>query len=137
MEPPRFLALFNQPIPKQTVGRRDVTNVPDQALALLNDPFVLAMSEHWGRRLIADGSISAEERVAKMLEAALARPAHADEVSRLVRLVRRSAELRRPHAAELRSAELRSADGDLLTCQAAWQDAAHAVFNLKEFLYVP
>ena len=40
MEPSRFLALFNQPIPKQTVGRRDVSNVPDQALALLNDPFV-------------------------------------------------------------------------------------------------
>ena len=45
MEPPRFLALFNQPIPKQTVGRRDVSNVPDQALAMLNDPFVVAMAE--------------------------------------------------------------------------------------------
>ncbi len=63
MEPSRFLALFNQPIPKQTVGRRDVSNVPDQALALLNDPFVTAMSKHWSERLVTDGATSPEQRI--------------------------------------------------------------------------
>lgn len=128
MEPPRFLALFNQPIPKQTVGRRDVSNVPDQALAMLNDPFVVAMAEHWSRHLIADGAPSAEVRVARMLAEALARPARPAEVAGVVELVRRSAELRHTGSGD--------AQDDLLSCQAAWQDAAHAIFNLKEFVYV-
>jgi len=124
MEPPRFLALFNQPIPKQTVGRRDVTNVPGQALALLNDPFVIAMSTHWSQQLISDDAKSPEERVQRMLHVALGRPARANEVTSLVQLVRRTA-------------KLRGNTGDLLAYQPAWQDAAHAIFNLKEFLYVP
>ena len=123
MEPPRFLALFNQPIPKQTVGRRDVSNVPDQALALLNDPFVVAMSKHWSERLVTDGITSPEARLRRMLETARARPARTDEIASLLQLTRRSA-------------ELRGEAGELLMCQPAWQDAAHAIFNLKEFLYV-
>lgn len=125
MEPPRFLALFNQPIPKLTVGRRDVTNVPDQALAMLNDPFVLAMARHWSERLMQDGAASPQERAGRMFAAALARPPRQAEIERLVRLVRASA--------QLRGADSRA----VLACQAAWQDAAHAIFNLKEFIYVP
>ena len=125
MEPPRFLALFNQPIPKQTVGRRDVTNVPDQALALLNDPFVIALAAHWSKQLIADKARSPKERAERMLAAALARPPKPEETERLLKLVRRSAELRGESKASL------------LNCQLAWQDAAHAIFNLKEFIYVP
>lgn len=123
MEPPRFLAVFNQPLPKQTVGKRDVTNVPDQALALLNDPFVNAMAEHWSKQLLNDGAKTPDERASAMLNAAFSRPASPQEVARLVDFVRRTAEL----------------DGkadDLMQNVAAWKSAAHAVFNLKEFLYV-
>jgi hypothetical protein len=59
-----------------------------------------------------------------MLEAALARPARREEVEGLVKLVRTAA-------------ELRGAQGDVLQTQRAWQDAAHAIFSLKEFIYVP
>jgi mono/diheme cytochrome c family protein len=142
MEPPRFLAIFNQPLPKQTVGRRDVTNVPDQALALLNDPFVVAMAKHWSERQMSDGATSVERRAAAMLQRGLSREPRPDEVERLVRLVERSVEL---HAGQSAVAgapdggagdEARDAD-TLLQCQPAWQDAAHAIFNLKEFVYVP
>src|SRR5262249_20060755 len=47
MEAPRFLSAFNFPGGKVTQGRRDVTNVPAQALALLNDPFVLQQAGVW------------------------------------------------------------------------------------------
>lgn len=124
MEPPRFLAIFNQPIPLLTVGRRDVTNVPDQALALLNDPFVVAMAKHWSERLVKDGVTTPEHRAAKMFASAFARPATDAEVERLVRLARRSAELRK-------------VNGDaLMTSPDVWQDVGHAIFNLKEFIYV-
>jgi hypothetical protein len=60
-----------------------------------------------------------------MLETALSRPATPEEVTELSQLL-------------LNSAKLRSVPPDqLLTHQALWQDAAHAVLNLKEFLYVP
>ena len=125
MDPPRFLALFNQPIPKLATGRRDVTHVPDQALAILNDPFVIAMARHWSERLAKDGATSAEDRAARMLESALARPASPEETARLVKLVSQSA--------ALRGAKTQT----LLDCQPAWQDVAHAIFNLKEFIHVP
>jgi hypothetical protein len=125
MEPPRFLALFNQPIPKLTVGRRDVTNVPDQALALLNDPFVLAMARHWGGRVLRDGAASPEQRARQMFATALGRPPRAEEAARLVKLAKLTAVLRGAEAQPL------------LKCQPAWQDVAHAIFNVKEFIYVP
>lgn len=124
MEPPRFLAIFNQPLPKQTVGRRDVTNVPDQALAMLNDPFVVEIARQWSQRLMNDGATCAQQRAASMIQAALSRPARPDETEALARLVQQVA-------------EQRQCSNDLLTQSAVWQDAAHAVFNLKEFLYVP
>lgn len=124
METPRFLALFNQPIPKQTMGRRDVTNVPDQALALLNDPFVVEMAKHWSQRLLNEGTTTVEERAAKMIEVAFARSVKPNEVEALVGLLRSSA-------------QARGSTSDLMSDTAAWQDAAHAVFNLKEFIYVP
>ncbi|MEX0728760.1 MAG: PSD1 and planctomycete cytochrome C domain-containing protein [Planctomycetaceae bacterium] len=124
MEPPRFLALFNQPIPKFTTGRRDKTNVPDQALALLNDPFVVGMAEFWSTQLMTDGATSAAERAERMFAKAFARPPRPDETARLVHLVEKSAEIRGANAESL------------LECQPAWQDAAHAIFNLKEFIYV-
>jgi len=146
MEPPRFLAIFNQPLPKQTVGRRDVTNVPDQALALLNDPFVVAMARHWSERQMMDGATSVEQRAGAMLQRALSREARPDEVGRLVQLVQRSAELHAgtPAVAGAPDGGAGGATGgaagdaaSLLRCQPAWQDAAHAIFNLKEFVYVP
>jgi hypothetical protein len=124
MEPPRFLALFNQPLPLLTVGKRDVTNVPDQALALLNDPFVLAMAKHWSERIVKDDSTTLEQRAEKMFAVALSRPATTAEVDRLVRLAQRSGELRKVN----RDSLLKSAD--------VWQDVGHAILNLKEFIYV-
>src|SRR4030095_4842173 len=60
MEPPKFLATFNQPTPKIPTGRRDVTTVPAQALAMLNDPFVAGQAEYWAQRLIATPQASPE-----------------------------------------------------------------------------
>ncbi len=124
MEPPKFLALFNQPIPKLTVGRRDTTNVPDQALALLNDPFVIAMAKHWSERVLKNKAASPEQRVQQMFTAAFARSPRPDETARLLKLAQRSAEV---HGVEA---------GVLLSSQPVWQDVAHAIFNLKEFIYV-
>ncbi|MBI2424017.1 MAG: DUF1553 domain-containing protein [Candidatus Hydrogenedentes bacterium] len=124
MEPPKFLALFNQPIPKQTTGRRDTTNVPDQALALLNDPFVIAMAQHWSEEVLKDGAASAEARVQAMFSTAFGRSPAPDEAERFSMFVQVCAQQRGADPAAL------------LACQPVWQDVAHAIFNLKEFIYV-
>ncbi len=124
MEPPRFLALFNQPIPKATTGKRDVTSVPDQALALLNDPFVLAMARHWSTRALQDDAATPEARAAQMFAAALGRPPRSEETARLLELARRCAGLRGEES------------DDLMPSATAWQDVAHAIFNLQEFIHV-
>ena len=66
MEGPKFLEAFNFPGGKVTQGRRDITNVPAQALALLNDPFVLQQADLWAAKLIAEPHGSPSERIDAM-----------------------------------------------------------------------
>jgi hypothetical protein len=121
MEGPAFLETFDFPLPLAGRGRRDVTNVPAQALTLLNDPFVIEIARRWGAKFAAE-TTTPEQRIDNMFRRALARPASPAEQQRF-----------RGLAAELASLH----KANLLTSEAVWKDVAHAVFNLKEFLYVP
>ena len=125
MEGPRFLCVFNFPEAKVPVGRRDVTNVPAQALTLLNDPFVLDQANVWAARLVKQTGDTPATRIAGMFEVLLARKAAAAEVAGTERLLHRLAEAQgvTPEA--------------ILTSQPLWKDLAHTLFNLKEFLYIP
>ena len=125
MEGPRFLGSFNLPGGKITQGRRDVTNVPGQALTMLNDRFVLQQSEFWAQRLIADESGSTVARINAMFDQALGRPPTVVELERFVHFVETLTKLH--HG-------LREPIPEQVT---VWSDVAHAVFNLKEFIYIP
>jgi len=125
MEAPHFLGVFDFPGCKVTQGRRDVTNVPAQALALLNDPFVLQQAEVWAKRLVTRKDASAAERIGHMFQAALGRPPSKEELARFEEAIRTLAELHQvPREATLSSHPL-------------WKDVAHAMYNLKEFIYIP
>jgi hypothetical protein len=125
METPSFLGAFNLPGGKVTQGRRDVTNVPAQALALLNDPFAIQQAEVWAKRLVAQGTERPGERIERMFQTALGRPPHAEERSRFERALDRIAAVRGV------------ADAGVMQNQAVWTDLAHAMFNMKEFIYIP
>lgn len=125
MEPPRFLDVFDFPGGKVTQGRRHVTNVPAQALALLNDPFVVQQAELWGKRLLAGKESSLAERIERMFETGLGRSPDNEEQGRFAEAALRFAEL---HGVGPRA---------ILESQAVWQDMAHTMFNLKEFIYIP
>ncbi|MDA1053634.1 MAG: PSD1 and planctomycete cytochrome C domain-containing protein [Planctomycetota bacterium] len=124
MEPPRLLALFNQPEPKISTGQRDVTNTPAQSLALLNDPFVEQQAKHWATRLIEVDHRTAADRVTYMCEVALGRPATAEELARWSLMVDDLASLHKV------------APDEQMASVAVWKDVAHTIFNLKEFLYI-
>ena len=125
MAMPKFLSAFDQPLPRMTRGRRDVTNLPRQALTMLNDPFVHAMAENWAQRLIRIPGQSVNRRLDHMFQAALARPATEVEKLQFGGLV---ADLGR----------LRGLSDDALIEDAdLWKDVAHALFNLTEFVHLP
>lgn len=124
MEPPRLLALFNQPPPKIPTGTRDVTNTPAQSLALLNDPFVKQQAEAWARKLIAQPHGSVAARVNAMFLAAYGRPPASSETSRWEESIRELTQLHQLGADQV------------LQSHAVWLDVAHAIFNTKEFIYV-
>jgi hypothetical protein len=125
MEAPRFLSAFNLPGGKVTQGRRDSSNSPAQSLALLNDPFVLAMADVWASRLVADGRTSVADRVDALFHEALGRaPSEVDREDCLA-AVRSLATARGISEAEI------------LGSRDVWKDAAHMMFNLKEFIFIP
>ena len=125
MEAPKFLGAFNFPGGKVTQGRRDVTNVPAQALALLNDPFVLQQADVWSQRMLARSGDSIPTRVDTMFQSALGRSPNADEQSRFERAIRQLSDLYQV-----------SAD-NVMNSQAVWKDVAHALFNVSEMIYIP
>jgi hypothetical protein len=127
MDPPKFLTGFNLPDLKLPTGRRDVTNVPSQALIMLNDPFVNAMAKAWAEKL---GKIesSEEEVVRLMFRQAYARDPSDTELQRWLKegrflTAQGGAISNRPEALEKRL----SLEG--------LQALAHAIFNTKEFIY--
>jgi hypothetical protein len=124
MEPPRFLATFNQPTPKIPTGKRDLTNTPAQALALLNDPFVRDQAERWADRLVVMPHATVQERLVDMFSTALGRKPTGDEVSRWAAAVADFSALRDVQPTEV------------LPNAGIWRDVAHALFNTKEFIYV-
>ena len=69
---PMFLA-FDYPIPFSTMGRRSVSNVPAQALTMMNNPFVLQQAELWAKRALANRELTAQERIGRMYVTAFGR----------------------------------------------------------------
>ncbi len=125
MEGPKFLEAFNFPGGKVAQGRRDVTNVPAQALALLNDPFVLQQADVWAQKLVARPEESLDARLDTLFLTALGRLPTSDEHLRLQQAIQQLGELHNV------------SPGEVLKSQAVWKDLAHAMFNTKEFIYIP
>jgi hypothetical protein len=120
MDPPKFLVGFNLPDLKLPTGRRDVTNVPTQALALLNDPLVQALAKHWAARLSQGPETAVEGRIERMFIEAFGRAPDGVERQRWQAALQDLAA---------------SNSGELMKDENAWAHLAHAFFNTKEFIY--
>jgi hypothetical protein len=116
---------FDKPMPTSAIGRRNVSNVPAQALILLNDPFVRQQCERWAERMLADKSLTTEQRLTRMSELAWNRAATKDELGALQALLKMQADTLGIPAAQAETNAL------------VWADAAQVLVNSKEFLFVP
>ena len=122
---PSFLMAFDMPVPFQAMGRRNVTNVPAQALALMNDPFVTSQAVAWAKKTLVQASRPTEARIDGMYREAFARAPTADERTAALEFL--AAQAVRHGVSFL----------DQPTHEAAWADFAHALINTKEFIFVP
>ena len=118
-----LLEAFDAPKPASTRGRRDSTNVPAQALTLLNDPFVIEMSARWATSVVAAGE-EREPRIASMFASAMGRPITSAE-----------AKAARGFIEDLAAEQGVSGPG-IETNPRVWQDFAQSLFCMKEFIYV-
>ena len=108
-----LLLAFDTPAPFSTVGRRTVSNVPAQSLILMNDPFIHQQAGLWARRVLARPG-SMDERLTEMYRSAFGRSPSGDE---------------RKACREFLAGAPTSVE--------AWSDLAHALFNVKEFIFLP
>jgi hypothetical protein len=120
-----LLLAFDTPIPFSTVGRRSVSNVPAQALILMNDPFVYQQAEVWARQVLGQKG-TARDRITAMFLSAFARPPSETELTACLDFLNRQAQLasasrgRQPPVDDL----------------AIWADLAHVLINAREFIFL-
>ena len=126
---PMFVA-FDTPTPFSSMGRRNVSNVPAQALILMNDPLVAELAQAWAKRACEtvplDEHLSPDARV-KWPDARvkwMVMTAFNREASELELTASRA--FLESHAVQN---ELTIRDSVL------WEDFAHALVNKKEFIF--
>jgi Protein of unknown function (DUF1549)/Protein of unknown function (DUF1553)/Planctomycete cytochrome C len=114
-----IMLAFDTPSPFSTVGRRTVSNVPAEALILMNDPFVHQQATLWAKRVMGQVG-SDKERITRMYEDAFSRPPTGDELSACLGFMERQAMTagKKPDDLEV------------------WGALAHTLFNVKEFIFI-
>jgi hypothetical protein len=120
-----LLQAFDAPDAQQCTGRRDVTTVTPQALALLNDPFVRARAGDFANRLLKEAGDKPARSVERAYRLALGRPPTDGEVTAGVEFLARQTRdrtARDPKAADAR--------------RLALTDYCQVLFGLNEFIYV-
>ena len=106
------------------MGRRNVSNVPAQALILLNDPLVVELSKKWASRALEQvpdsGKNDLSKRINLMYLAAFGRPPTPKET------------LAANHYLTSKATEYGVSTKDA----GLWADLAHVLVNTKEFIYL-
>ncbi|MBM4016556.1 MAG: DUF1553 domain-containing protein, partial [Planctomycetes bacterium] len=115
-----FLLAFDFPNPAATCGRRSVSNVPAQSLALMNGELVQSLARRAAERLLAAPPAPVAGQVETLLRSVLGRPPAPGEAALLLAWLERERAARGPAAAAL---EL-------------WTDLAHTLLASKSFRFL-
>jgi len=115
-----LMTAYDTPAPFTTVGARNSSNVPAQALILMNDPFVAEQAQLWAKGVLADTHLSTRDRIQNMYVVAFSREPTVTEASDALAFLDRQA----------------AAYGCSTDDERVWSDLAHVLFNSKEFVFV-
>ena len=118
-----MMMAFDTPQPFSTVGRRTVSNVPGQALIMMNNPLIVEQCQLWAKRLLSEPQ-TREERIRDLYESAFARPPSKQEVNAALAFLTEQAS-----AYQMKP---ESIDQDARP----WADLCHVLLNVKEFVFV-
>jgi hypothetical protein len=116
---PMMLA-YDTPPPASCVGQRNRSNVPAQALIMMNDPFVIEQCRHWAGRALAKADQTPAARINDLYMTAFSRKPTGAEIE----------------AATAFLAEQAAAYGTATDEVSVWADLCHVLVNLKEFVFL-
>ncbi|MEP0345624.1 DUF1553 domain-containing protein, partial [Rhodopirellula bahusiensis] len=132
-----MMSVFDTPNPFSTMGRRNASNVPAQALVMLNDPLVRKQSRFFAERAMREVPLNlssgsgesapsasdsaVDQRIDWMFWTALGRSATDAELNPIREYVQASS----------------AASGTTVEDVSLWANVAHAIVNTKEFVFVP
>jgi hypothetical protein len=112
-----FMLAFDQPAPFGTKGKRSVSNVPAQSLALMNDPFVIGQCKMMGKNIF-QAKKPKPESVASLFEMITGKPPSEKAREQLLAFLETQTK----------------AHGSLT--EHVWADLAHVLINSKGFLFL-
>ena len=112
-----FMLAFDQPAPFGTKGKRSVSNVPAQSLALMNDPFVIGQCKMMGKNIF-QAKMTKSESVGSLFEMITGKPPSQKAQGKLLAFLETQTK----------------AHGGLT--EHVWADLAHVLINSKGFLFL-
>ncbi|MEM1297517.1 MAG: DUF1553 domain-containing protein, partial [Verrucomicrobiota bacterium] len=113
-----LMLTFDMPGPFGPKGRRSNSNVPAQALAMMNDPFVVQQSQKWAEAVLASSTQDIDGKIEMMYEQALGTPPTSSTKQLFRAFLDNQIQEHQGNAAK------------------AWGDLAHALFNTKDFIFL-
>jgi mono/diheme cytochrome c family protein len=119
---PGLFRTFDFASPDTSTPQRYNTTVPQQALFLMNSPFVIEQARHFLQRPDVAGQTKDEEKIKRMYLLAYGRPADADEIALGLRFLNEAS----------KSAEAKKATLPL----SAWEQYAQVLLLSNEFAFV-
>ena len=133
---PSMLA-FDATTREECTAERTQSNIPQQALALLNDPSFVEAARHLALRAMTEAEGDDTARLTWLWRQALQRaPTAAEETAALSLLAKHRAEFQQdaPAAQAFGQIGRPAADGIVLTELAAWSSVTRVILNLHEFI---
>lgn len=130
------MVAFDAPSREECCADRGRSNIPQQALVLLNDPTYVEAARVFAEHIIKEGGAETDGRIAWAWRKALQRAPRADEAKTIRELVEKH---RAEYTQDAKGAEayvktgMAPVPGDLDKAElAAWTDAARVILNLHE-----
>jgi Protein of unknown function (DUF1553)/Protein of unknown function (DUF1549)/Planctomycete cytochrome C len=120
-----IMSAFDRPTPFSTFGKRTVTNVPSQSLIMLNDPFVVMMAGKMATELAGQKLNTSKEKIEWIYNRSFSRMPTKDEVADAETMME-----------QLKKAYVSNGMKTDVLEMVLWKDYIHAVFNLKEFIFL-
>jgi hypothetical protein len=116
-----MLTAFDMPNPFSAMGKRNASNVPAQALTMMNDPLVHWLAGKWVEAELRFPCAD-EVRIKRMIESSRGQPAREEELAAVLEYL--NSERRQMASSSERERE-----------QAVWSSLAHVLLNAKELVF--